>query len=126
MPLPDKTKVTPEVLQSILLDEIAGRLAAIQDRLDKAVPLHYVVSKIVSVTEVPTEVNLGVWVKATLFNNTGSNNVYVYNTRQIADSRDAYLAAGDSLPLDKGERTTDRFYLVCAAGGTATVRIYYQ
>lgn len=119
-------KISPEVVQTILTDDMVRRLAAIQNHLEKSVPIHYLASKTVSVTDVPTEVNLGEWVNATLFNNTGGSNVYVYNARQLADSRDAYLAAGDSLPLDRKERTTDRFYLVCASTGTATVRIFYQ
>jgi len=122
----DKTqgKVTPEVFQSIMLDEIAGRLAKIQEHLEKQVASGYVVSTSVSVTDEPIEVNLGVWVKATLFND-GDDGVYVYNTRQMPNTRDAALKKGDSLPIDKGERTTDRFYLVCKSGETATVRIFY-
>ena len=119
-----KGKVTPEVFQSIMLDEIAGRLASIQDHMEKQVPAGFIVSTSVSVTDEPTEVNLGVWNKATLFND-GPDDVYVYNVRQLPDTIDAPLKKGDSLPIDKVERTTDRVYPVCLSGETATVRIFH-
>jgi len=121
----DKAKVTPEVLQSILLDEMTGKLASILSMMEREEPIYGVASVLVPVTAEPTEVNLGQWVKATFYND-GAGNVYVYNIRQVADTRDAYLAPGDSLPIDFRRRTIRRLYLVCAAGGTAKIRIFYQ
>ena len=115
-------KVTPEVLQTIQLDEIAGRLAQLTELLEREEPSGDLVSDTVSVTDVPKEVNIGEWVRVTLFNNAGGSNVYIYNTRKPADTTDGYLAASDSLSLNNSRRTRKRFYLVCAAAGTATVR----
>ena len=131
---PSNTTPTPtpppnipiEVMQNILTDQMVKRLSAIESHLEKSIPLYPPDSKVVNVTDVPVEVNLGVWVRATLFNNPGSANVYVYFMRQTSDTRNAYLAAGDHLPIDRGERTTERFYLVCASGLTAAVRIFYE
>ena len=123
---PKNIPIPTNIMQNILTDQMVKGLASIESLFEKRVPLHQLASKKVSVTDVPVEVNLGEWVRATLFSNLGSGNVYVYNTRQNADTRDAYLAAGDNLPIDREERTRDRFYLVCAVGETATVRIFYQ
>jgi len=127
MPARDKLKgpVTPEVFMAIQMDEMVGRLAAIQEHLEKQVSHGFVVSREVSVTDSPTEINLGEWYKCTIYND-GADDVYPYNVRQQADTRDAALKKGDSLPIEKGERNRDRFYLVCKAGETATVRLFWN
>jgi hypothetical protein len=117
-------KVTPEVLQSILLDEVAGKLSDVIELLKQQIPSGHIVSSSVFVTDEPVEVNLGLWVKTTLYND-GPDDIYVYNNRQFPSTQDAALKMGDSLPVDKGRRTAERFYLVCASGGTATVRIFH-
>ena len=115
-------KVSPEVMQTIQLDEIAGRLADLTRLLEREEPSGDLVSGVVSITDVPLEVNIGEWVRVTLFNNSGGSNVYIYNTRMPADTNDAYLAGGESISQNNSRQTRKRFYLVCAAAGTATVR----
>jgi len=120
-----KGKVTPEVVQSVLLDELLGRMITIQELLENQVPVYHLVSTIVSVTDVPTEVNLGTWVDCTMYND-GADNVYIYNQWNLPGTDDSYLASGENLKIDNNQRTNKRFYLVCASGGTATVRIFHQ
>ncbi len=118
----DKAKITPEVL----LLEIADNLNRLENLMRAEEPVGDNMSMTLAVTDVPLEVNLGIWVKATVFNDIGGSDVYVYGIRQPADSRSAPLRAGNSLVFDEKRRTTKRKYLVCALGGTASARVFWQ
>jgi len=119
------TKITPEAAQTVVMTDVLDALEEVIELMKEEEPGGDLVSKVVSVTTIPVEVNLGVWLKATLYNNVGGSDVYVYNKRQQADTRDAALKADESLVIDRRRRTKKWFYLVCASG-TATVRIFYQ
>lgn len=132
-PLDDtKIKASPEVLQTITMMEVAERLAAMMDMMHREEPIGYVQSRTITVTDSPQEINLGTWVRATVFNNRENPDgsvcspVYIYNTRDMPRTFDAPLESNESLIIDHKRQTNEYFYPVCASGGTAVIRIFYQ
>lgn len=76
-----------------------------------------------SVTDEPLELQLGKWISLTLHNDGGSA-VYPYFIRTKPTTRDAPLNNGETLKISQGRKRKQNLYLCCAAGGTASVRLW--
>lgn len=115
----DKPEVLADPVASMLglLERI--RLALVDGR-----PTGEEVKRVVSVTATPQEVTLDV-VSYTMFND-GPNEVYTGQQGPQVDTVSGLnppLNPGDSDAVNFGRRTEVRFWIVCASGETASVRI---
>ena len=113
-------KVTQEVLQSILLDEIAGRLAKIQEHLEKQVPEGNIFPIGLIANTTPQKIVLTF--SATIFND-GAADIYILDRNRTLDSSDQPLKVSEGLEIDHREKGQYEHWIATAAG-TATVRIF--
>lgn len=120
-----KAPVTPEAMQVMLLHEIAGRLRAIQEHLNDTVAEGGLDLPTVAVGGEPVEVRLGKWLAVTITND-GASGVYVYYQRKKPSTLDSALASGETITLDQKKKMDRSLWFVCAAGGTATIRMWVQ
>lgn len=112
-------KVTPEVYQSILLDEIAGRLADIHAELQAQVPEGHIYSQPLTVMTIPQKV---VFMYSATIYNDGADDLYILEENRSPASWDTPIKATESLVLDFKKRGQFTKWLVTLSG-TATVRI---
>ena len=122
MSVPEKLKhmkVTPEVVQTIYLDEIAGRLADLMEelRLQRGEGIVEPYEIVVGPQGYLLDTNLP-WISVSIFND-GPDEVRVGVNKDWADGT---LKKGDKLDVNMGARVIDKIYL--ESEGTATVRIF--
>ena len=115
-------KVTPEMAMFILLDEIAGRLAAVEGILKNQQAEGHFYNITLSVTAVPQEVRFKAF-GYTLFND-GANEVYTSEQQNVdTGSRAGAIQAKASDQVSFGAIVDTRFWIACASGETASVII---
>jgi hypothetical protein len=129
-------KYAPEIIQTQLLNDIAGimyeQLMVSKDAIPEIIKKYQF-----SVTDVVLELNEDKiltlpWISMTVYNDAGADPVHIfvneYNsefTNYISPTPiDPPLAGGDSFQLDMRASKIKKLYLVCDTGGTATVRIF--
>lgn len=117
-------KVSPEVVQTILLDEISGRLADLKNSLPHAgsgtmVPMTInVVSAIQELTCTP------LWFGVTVLND-GPNPVFMdVNRTYNAVNFTTPLNPGEHLNFDYNQPVILRLYFQCLAAQSASVRLF--
>jgi hypothetical protein len=117
-------KVSPEVVQTILLDEISGRLADLKNSLPHAgvgimVPMTItVISAIQELTCKPE------WYGVTVFND-GPNPVYMdVNRTYNAVNFTTPLNPGEHLNFDYDQPVIVRLYFQCLAAQSTSVRLF--
>lgn len=115
-------KVTPEVLQTILLDEIAGRLRDIMEFQRDTVAEGGLDTPTITVTDEPTEVKLGKWLSLTITND-GSADVYLFFQRKRPGSLDSPIKSGDTIHIDQKRKVARPIYIVTSSG-SATIRLW--
>ena len=115
-------KVTPEVMMIVYLDEIAGRLAELQDTMAEMnaegdLKHHYLT--------IPSEpVRIPLLCRHFSLHNDGPNSVFVMQHPGKPFSNDASVEKDGELNLDFGTRRQRSFWLVCNATETASVKIF--
>ena len=119
--LANMPKVTPEMMMIVYLDEIAGRLAELQDTLSDFMAEGNLNSSIYSVTDNPVKIptvcsNLSL-------HNDGANFAYLLSDKGKPMS-EAPIRSGGDLSLDFKTKKLRIFYLVCNSGETASVRVF--
>ena len=115
-------KVTPEVMMIVYLDEIAGRLAELQDQLAEVTAEGFLNGRAISVTDNP--VHIPIVARHLSVQNDGADSIYMLQYKGKPLSGDAEIKKNGSLNLDFQTRKRRSFYFVCASGETATVRIF--
>lgn len=121
MVMPDnKAKVSPEAHQSIMLDEIAGRLADIHEELKSHVARGNVYGIPVSVSEVASQIVL--LFSGTIYND-GAADIYILESDRNIGPGDTPLKSGESISIDTKKQGSYTYWLKTLAG-TATVRIF--
>lgn len=117
-------KVTPEAAQLITQDEIAGRLADLFDLIESTISHGNAWTRVVDVTEIPKRVVFEAH-SYTLFND-GTATIFTEpnGPQVITDSSIvAGVDQGDQDYVALGSRRTVEFWIACAEGETARVRI---
>ena len=114
-------KVTPEVMMIVYLDEIAGRLAELQDALAEITAEGYLKSATLPVTEEPTRVPI--YARHFSLYNNGTNSIYILQ-HDGKPLKEAEIKKDGHFNLDFQTKRHRDFWIVCASGGTATVRIF--
>jgi len=114
------SKVTPEVMQTILLDELAGRLADIHQELVTQSPEGVIYSIPFSASVIATKIVL--LYSATIYND-GAANIYILEVDRNISSSDAPLKTNESVSIDHKKRGQYVHYIKTLAG-TATGRIF--
>ena len=115
-------KISPEAMQTILLDEISGRLADLNTEIRSQAPKGDFYSLPVLVGTDGQQVTI--FYSVTLYND-GNDDIYVlkdYN-RSIDFSSDAPLHKGESIAIDMKRQTTKNIWLK-TPNTTAFVRIF--
>jgi len=114
-------KVTPEMMMIVYLDEIAGRLAELQDTWSEFLAEGDLQSRKYSVTDSPTRI----FVNASYLSlhNDGSDSIYLL-TEKGQPLGESEIKKNGSLNLDFKTKKVRMFHLVCASGETATVRTF--
>ena len=118
------SKITPEMAIFIQLDELNGRLARLTDLTQDTIALGHRFTRLISVTDVPRKIAFQA-IGYTMYNN-GNSASAVYTTDegpQVMTGLEAGLDPGDSEYVSLRTRQEVVFWIQCAAGGTATVRI---
>ena len=118
------SKVTPEALQLIYLDEIAGLLNDQLERMEESEGSGLIDTVSVTVTSPIFELSVPDWYSFTIFND-GPNPVFVdvnvdYNVRSF----DTPLNATEDLVVDFEKPKIKRVFLGVQAGNVAAVRIF--
>ena len=113
-------KVTPEVLQTITLMEIAERLAGLHDMLAKRVPEGVIYPIAFTASTIAKRIVL--IFSATVYND-GAADIYILETNRNLSSDDTPLKSGELLSIDHKERGQYQHWVKTLAG-TATVRIF--
>ena len=114
-------KVTPEIMMIIYLDEIAGRLGELQEKL---IPQGNLQPHTLSVTDSPQSIGGQDWMSATLYND-GDYDVYLFDQYQMPRvGYDAPIKNGEGINIDFRSRVGTGKFIVCAPGESATVRIF--
>jgi len=115
-------KVSPQVLQFILLDEIAGRLAEISEKIgvlgDAQGDIEggeYTITSSGKFIQIPSG-----WRGMTIVND-GPNSVYISTAGR---GRMAPLKKGETLIISIKRRSIKNIYCWCKSGETATIRIF--
>ena len=105
----------------VYLDEIAGRLGELQEKLISQGSLR---SIIISVTDSPQGLGGTDWVSAVLYND-GPDNIYLFDDYQMPRvGFDAPIKPDEGLPIDFHARIGGSKYVVCAPGESATARVF--
>ena len=115
-------KVTPEVMMIVYLDEIAGRLAELQDALTEVTAEGFLSGKSISVTDNP--VRIPIVARHLSLYNDGADSIYILQLKGKPLAGDAEIKKNGQFSLDFQTRKARNFYLVCASGETATVRVF--
>ena len=115
-------RVTPEVMMIVYLDEIAGRLAEIQDKLDDLNQEGELNSFSLSITSRPTTIPL--FCRYLSLRNDGPDSIYVFQSKMRPLSIDSQIKLNGELKLDFGTVKRRVFYIICSSGATATVRMF--
>ena len=115
-------KVTPEVMMIVYLDEIAGRLAELQDALTEITAEGYLQSVKLNVSDSPVRFPFSA--KHFSLYNDGASAVYVLGHDGKPLSRDAELNKSGHLNIDFQTKRSRSFWFVCSSGGSATVRVF--
>jgi len=127
---PEQAKVSPEVAIFIQLDEMTGRLAQLTELIEKQTAIGNRFTRTISVTDAPQRVAFEA-IGYSLFNDgadpdpgDGTDTVYTSDSGpQVNTEWEAGLKRGDSESVDLRIRQRVEFWIACAAGGTATVRL---
>jgi len=126
MNIESKAKVSPQVVQAILADDMVRRLADMQDMMRREEPIGELQNHpLISVTTQPQEIRLGEWLEATIWvNSDSSGNVQVSNGPRMYDTGKSYQGPGERLVLNNKRRSNRSLWFV--SNSTATVRMVYQ
>lgn len=117
-------KVTPEVVMIVYLDEIAGRIAQLNEKIDLLIPEGHIRGIVIPVTDAPQRLGETDWYSADLFND-GEGDVYIFDEYELPRiGADAPLKKGESLKVDLKAKTGTQKYIVCPSGQSASVRVF--
>lgn len=121
----EKTKIVrADVLQSILLDEVAGRLADLHKLIAQTIPAGIVPTFTVNLSGQNLQKIKPVtpWFNFSLYNDADSGGtVYVRVNRRNADEHP--VEPDDTYNVDMGAAKIEAIYLRTTSGETATVQI---
>lgn len=135
-------KVTPEVLQTILLDEIASRLNDVTGILESSerrlIDIHDWLTSTEMIgdsrsydvdlsgdTPVPVQDTMDAWLECTVFSD-GPSAIKISRTKTGLDQSIEYRA-GDQLTLKATRGTKEPIWLQCAtSSGTAGARVVFK
>ena len=115
-------KITPEVMQTILLDEIAGRLRDIMEFQRDTVAEGGLDTPTMTITDEPKEVKLGRWLSLTITND-GTADVYLFFQRKRPGSLDSPIKSGETIQMDQKRKVARPIYIVTSSG-SATIRLW--
>ena len=128
-------KVSPEAMQVMLLDEIAGRLGDVEQRLveqnDRIEHIRqempraadgYTDDMTIQVSDSVKPIPLSVPFSSCQFNNDGPSPVFIGVNKQ--PGMVTPLNAGEQTSIDMREPKIKELYFVCAQGLTASVRVF--
>jgi choline kinase len=115
------SKVSPEMFQSIMLDEIAGRLGDLTQLIAEQSPKGNLYSLPITVDTLGEK--FIILYQATIYND-GASDVYVLrDNNRTLDTTDVPIKSGGSLTIDLKKQTNKTFWIKTKAA-TAAVRIY--
>jgi hypothetical protein len=114
-------KVTPEAMQTILLDEISGKLTDLWQKIDLQVPKGHVYS--IPLALDTTSTKIVIMFSASIHNDIGSADVYILDSDRDVNTGDVPLKAGEMLDIALVERRATVYYVKTILG-VATVRIF--
>ena len=114
-------KVSPEAMQTILLDEIASRLGDIHTELISQTPRGNLYSQPMSVDIIGESINL--FYAATIYND-GADDIYILkDVNRGISSGDVPLKKGENIIIDM-KRQTNKMIWLKTMTGTASVRVF--
>jgi len=118
-------KVSPEAMQIILLDEIAGRLADLKKHMEWAQQGGMIHPLSETITAAMYERTCSPpWYSATIFND-GPNPVYPdVNRDNNARNLITPLNMGDQMTMDFEQPKIKVLFMRCAVGQTANIRLF--
>jgi len=116
-------KVTPELMMIVYLDEIAGRLAELQEQMASMTADGYLNSAVYAVTDEPVRVAFVAMYLS--LHNDGPDEVYLLNAKGKPMVTDACIKRGGEVKIDLKTKRQITYYLVCNSGETASVRFYF-
>ncbi|MDL1957031.1 MAG: hypothetical protein LWW95_08325 [Candidatus Desulfofervidus auxilii] len=119
---PKQLKITPEIFQIILLDEIAERLEDIAELLKREQVNGDIESFVYNVTDSGVEIRVlsYKWVSMTILND-GTNDLYVSNKLY---SQTAPLKQNESLRIRLTKKAIDKIWLWTDPGLTTIARVF--
>jgi len=119
---PKQLKITPEIFQIILLDEIAERLEDIAELLKREQVNGDIESFVYTVTHNGVEIRVlsYKWVSMTILND-GTNDLYVSNKLY---SQTAPLKQNESLRIRLTKKAIDKIWLWTDPGLTTIARVF--
>jgi len=112
-------KVTPEVMMIVYLDEIAGRLAELQDAIAEITAEGEVKGHTVAVSD--RAIMIPIMAKHISIRNNGDYSIYINQDKTSPDSTTAPLRKNATINIDFMTKRPRFIYLLCASGETATV-----
>lgn len=117
----EQLDVSLEAAMFILMDELVGRVAELQEKL---IPQGLIQSKIISVTDTPQLLGETDWVSAVLYND-GPNGIYLFDEYQMPRvGFDAPIKVNEGLPVDFRATIGKGKWVVCAPGESAEARAF--
>ena len=119
----ERAKISPEAMQTILLDEVTGRLRDLMEFMQNTVAEGGLDLPTITITDESQEVRFGRWLSINITND-GPNDVYVYFQRKLPSTLDSGLKSGESIRLDQGYKVARSIYPVCKTGESAKIRTW--
>lgn len=119
-------KASPEVVQTILLDEIAGKLGVMLDRMQEAEQGGMLHPMTLAATNVLQEwVCSPHWYSVTIINDGPVNPVYIDVNREAnAVNLNTPLNVTENVVINYNKPKIERIYLRCQPAQTAAVRLF--
>ena len=112
-------KVTPEVMMIVYLDEIAGRLAELQDTLAEVTTEGTLRGVALTINDRPQIIPI--LARHISVRNNGPNSVYVNQNKTKPGSNDAPIRINSSISIDFQTSRPRILYFICDVSETAQV-----
>ena len=112
-------KVTPEVMMIVYLDELAGRVAEVQDTLAEVLAEGTLKGVAINISDSPQIIPI--IARHISIRNNGPNSVYVNQDKTKPMSGDAPIRINTALSIDFQTSRPRILYFICATGETAQV-----
>lgn len=119
----ERAQINPVAVQTILLDEIAGRLLDIHDMLKDMVADGVDDTFSIEASDEKIQVvSLQPWLSVSIFND-GPDGIYLLVNREERKAYEPKLYAGENTSIDAKKHSIRQLFIFCDEGETASVRI---